>query len=116
MVRICSIDRLYSRRKVSTRSADHSFGGGATAYRLSASQIVGWERVAGEELRPELPGEGVHVALDAIGPGLGERQHLVGRQPGFELQLELLGEPLPAEPPVTGGSRQQVFFEPPLVV
>ena len=48
--------------------------------RPPAGRVVRRQRLAGEELRPELPGDDVHLALDAVGLGLGELQHLVGGQ------------------------------------
>ena len=56
----------------------------------AALGVVGRERPAGEGRPPELAGDHVHLALDAVGLGLGLREHLVGREPGVELELELL--------------------------
>ena len=78
----------------------------------AAGRVVGRERLAGKVLRPELLGDVVHLALDAVGLGLGELQHLVGGEPGVEFEFELLGELLLAEPPLAGGLRQQFLLEP----
>ena len=72
-------------------------------HRAAALGVVGRERPAGERLRPQLPGDHVHLALDAVRLGLGLRQ--APRRPcrpGVEFQLQLLGELLPADPPVVG--------------
>ena len=66
----------------------------------SALGVVGRDGLAGEGRAPELPGDHGHLALDAVGLRLGLRQHLVGRDPRVELQVQLLDEQLAADPPL----------------
>ena len=62
--------------------------------------VVGRQRLARKRLAPELPGDDVHVALDALELGLGFPQHLLRRQAGVQLQLQLARELLLADPPL----------------
>ena len=91
--------------------AEHASDGGPAPL-----GIVGRHRLTGEDLRPELFGHVPHLALDAVGLGLGESHDLIGREAGVEFQFQLPGELLLPEPPLALRPGQEFGFEPVLII
>ena len=73
--------------------------------------VFHWQRPAGEVLVPQLPGDGDEIPRDAfeLRPGLGD--DTLGIPPHVEDELELHGELLFPEPPLTAGSGEKILFE-----
>ena len=77
----------------------------------AALGIVERDRLAGEDRAPILPGDHGHLGLDAGRLALGFRQDLRGREPGVQLELELVGEQIRTDPPVVGRAGQDLVLE-----
>ena len=82
----------------------------------AALLVIRWQRLPRRILAPKLTGDDVHVALHAGELGFGVGHHLVGADGGVQLQVQLAGKPLRAQPPLAIGARQQILFEELLVV
>ncbi len=84
--------------------------------KAAAFGVVRRQRPLGEITAPELPGDKVHVALDAGELRLGLGQDLLGRHVRLQIKLQFFGELFLAQPPFAVGARQQIFFQKLLVL
>ena len=86
-------------------AVDHLFDCAAAPFR-----VIGRKRAV-EVPAPQLPRDDIHMIPHPREFSFRVGEHLVGREPRIEHQLEFAGESLPAELPVAGGARHQFSFE-----